>query len=165
MKYTMRQAVDFPAFVEKRIIRNIETGMHRMARIHRHHWRGMKSGRIASVKFTHDSDEYTLAEAIAGTEDNPYEVAAANDYDSKVAWLHTVNPTWAKIVHLHFACGRTFPEIGQEMGIPASLASKKCSNGVNRLRWRYCPEKWTNEAAAHKQRRHRRILGMLRASA
>jgi RNA polymerase sigma factor (sigma-70 family) len=165
MEYSMRQAIDFPTFVEKRIIRNISTGMHRMARIHRDHWRAMKKGKIPTIRFTHDSDEYTLADAIAGTEDNPYEAAEANDYDSKVAWLHTINPIWAKIVHLHFGKSKTFPEIGRIMGKRADNVSSICSKGVNRLRWKFAPELWHNDAVAHKQRRHRRILGMMRASA
>jgi hypothetical protein len=107
-----------------------------MATIHRRGYRAIKRGDMIRPSIVHDDVDYSLANAIAGTEEDPYVAAESQDVDEKVAWLRKDKPLLAQVVDLHVR-GVSLPDIGKKLGKTTRAASRLYGRGINLLRWKY----------------------------
>jgi RNA polymerase sigma factor (sigma-70 family) len=155
MEYDIRQTIDFGDFAEKRIWDSIEVGRDRMSRIHRDHYRKIKRGEMPAVKFVHDSETYTMAEAIAVNEGDDLDIADAAQAEMMIAWLRGQNEEWANVVHLHLHEGMTFEQISARTGGSRSAADSQYRRAIKILRWKFNPA--AHVADDRTARRHRAL--------
>lgn len=158
LEYDIRQAIDFAVYAEKRIWRSIEGGRDRMATIHRTHYLKIKRGEMARPKFVHDSEEFSLAEAISsipsGSDDPADQDSLA--VDEMTAWLRSQNSLWSKVVELRVRRGMTFEQISKLLDRSPDAASSLYQRAVNLLRWKYNHATYRHDDRT--ARRHRSLL-------
>lgn len=141
MKYDMRQAIDFTEFARKRIIRNIEGGQSRMSTIHLSQFRSIKRGEMAMPTFVHDTEDYRLSDALVSKEEDPAEIAAAQQ-DALSAlvpgmeFLRSINPLWAQVYQMHMN-SFGFRLISEKTGETREVCAAIYRCCLDVLRWKY----------------------------
>ena len=135
-RYDIRQAIDFTAFCEKRIWRNIEQGRETMHVGHGSVRMAVRRGQMSRPTFVHDTCDNMFADTLVSSEENPADLVASRDLP-ELAWLRKQNPAYHQVVELRFVYGLTWDQIATKLNRSTTSVDRSYRSGMKLLQWKY----------------------------